>query len=489
MRPLAPATLHDLCFMSARALAHLVDTGQLSAREIMTAHLAQIAQVNPVLNAIVAKLDDEACLELADRADQRLARGERCGPLHGLPIAFKDLEAAVGFPFTQGSPIYRNTVASEDSLLVERLRGAGVIPIGKTNVPEFGMGSHTFNKVYGATLNPYDRSKSPGGSSGGAGAALAAGLLPIADGSDLGGSLRNPASFNNVVALRPSVGLVPTAPNPFPFLGFGVKGPMARSVADAAFLLSVMAGSDARDPGCHPSHPPVFADPLGRDFKGTRIAWCPDLGGLPIDHNVRAVIDAQRQTFENLGCVVDDVCPDLGGADHIFLTIRRWRSANVYGPLLAKHRAEMKAEAIEEIEAGARLGSADVAAAMMQHGQLMDRVRRFHDTFEFFVSTVSQVPPFDATLDWPNEIEGVRMENYVAWMKSTYWITATFCPAISVPAGFTPDGLPVGIQIVGRYRDDFGVLQMAHAFEQETAFGRVRPPTDAQVNLTRLTKR
>src|SRR5581483_1902028 len=242
-----PANPNDLCFMSAREMASLLRSRQLSAREVMAAHLEQIARLNPKLNAIVAKLEDDRCLALADAADRRLAQGEEVGPLHGLPIAFKDLESAVGFPCTLGSPIFRDFFPTEDTVLVERLRKAGVLPIGKTNVPEFGMGSHTYNRVYGTTFNPYDVTKSAGGSSGGAGAALAAGMLPIADGSDLGGSLRNPANFNNIVALRPTVGLVPLAPTPLPFVGFATKGPMARSVSDAAFLLSVMAGADPRD--------------------------------------------------------------------------------------------------------------------------------------------------------------------------------------------------------------------------------------------------
>ena len=442
----------DLCFMSARELQSLIRTRKLSAHELMAAHLQQINRVNPKINAIVAKLDDDKCLALADEADRRLARGEKVGPLHGLPIAFKDTEAAIGFPFTRGSLIYKDYMPTEDTVLVERLRNAGVVPIGKTNVPEFGMGSHTFNKVYGTTVNPYDLTKSAGGSSGGAGAALAAGLLPVANGSDLGGSLRNPANFNNVVALRPTVGLVPMAPAPLPLIGFTVKGPMARSVADAAFLLSVMAGPDPRDPGCHPSEPSAFAKPLDRSLEGVRVAWCPDLG-----------------------CVVEEACPDLSGADQVFLDIRAWQSSNVLGPLLEKHRDRMKPEAIWQIEAGARLSGTDVARAMIQHGELMERMRRFQEKYEFMLCAVNQVPPFDATIDWPKEIEGVKMENYVAWMKSAYWITVTFRPAISVPAGFTSEGLPVGIQIVGRYRDDLGVLQIAHAFEQATSFGRKRP--------------
>ena len=465
----------DLCFMSAKDLATLIRLKKISAREVMAAHLERINRVNPKVNAIVAKLDDSRCLALADAADQRIAKKDLLGPLHGLPTAFKDLQPAVGFPWTRGSTIYKDAMATEDSVLVERLRKAGVIPIGKTNTPEFGMGSHTYNKVYGTTVNPYDLTKSAGGSSGGAGAALAAGMLPIADGSDLGGSLRNPGNFNNVVGMRPTVGLVPSAPNALPLLGFSVNGPMARTVADVAFLLSVMAGADSRDPGCSPSDPSVFRGNLDRSFKGTRIAWCPDLGGLPLDSSVRSVLGAQRKTFEALGCVIEDACPDLNEADSVFLTIRGFRSATVYGPLLKNFRDQLKPEAVSEIERGLALTSADVANAMVQHGQLLERMRRFQEKYEYILCAVNQVPPFDAKLDWPRSIDGVKMEHYVAWMKSAYWITATFRPAISVPAGFTPDGLPVGIQIVGRHRADFGLLQMAYAFEQATRVREKRP--------------
>jgi len=461
--------------MSARELAQLIRIRRTSAREVMGAFLRQINRLNPKINAIVAKLDDVKCLALADDADRRIARGEEIGALHGLPFAFKDLDPAVGFPMTRGSKIFKDFVPAEDSVLVERLKRAGVIAIGKTNVSEFGMGSHTYNDVYGTTLNPYDLTKSAGGSSGGAGAALAAGLLPIASGSDLGGSLRNPANFNNIVALRPSIGLVPSAPTALPFLGFTVNGPMARSVADVAWLLSVMAGADARDPACYPSQPQELAAPLDRNFNGVRIAWCPDLGGLALDRRVRSVLEKQPKTFSDLGCIVDDACPDLSGADEIFLTIRAWNYWHTLGPLLEKHRHEMKPEAVWQIELGSKLSGEDVAQAMTGHGELMQRMRRFQEKYEFLLCAVNQVPPFDATIAWPREIEGVKMETYLDWMKSAYWITPTFCPAISVPAGFTDDGLPVGIQIVGRYRDDLGVLQIAYAFEQATGFARRRP--------------
>ena len=474
--PSAPMTLSatssELCFMNALRLAELVRTREVSAREVMAAHLDQIGRVNPAVNAIVAKLDDDACLALAVQAD----RGDPIGPLHGLPIAFKDLEPAVGFPMTLGSPIFRDFRPASDSALVERLRLAGAIPIGKTNVPEFGMGSHSYNSVYGTTRNPYDTTKSAGGSSGGAGAALATGMLPIADGSDLGGSLRNPANFNNIVALRPTVGLVPRTPVLQPlFVSLGVKGPMGRSVADVAFLLSVMAGADPRDPMSYPSDPALFARPLGRDFDGVRIAWCLDLGGLPLDRRVRDVLEAQRSVFESLGCVVEDAAPDLSDADDIFLTLRTWQTSVGLGPLLKDHRKRMKPEAVWEIERGARLSAAEVADAMSRHGQLLERLRRFQTTHDFVVCAVNQVPPFDADIDWPKEIDGVQMDTYIGWMRSAYRISVTMCPAASVPAGFADGGLPVGIQIVGRHRDDFGVLQLAHAFEQATRVGDTRP--------------
>jgi amidase len=301
-------------------------------------------------------------------------------------------------------------------------------------------------------------------------------MLPIADGSDMGGSLRNPGNFNNVVGFRPTVGLVPTAPNPLPLFGFTTNGPLARTVADVALLMSVMAGADPRDPACLPSDPASFLGRLDRDVRGTRIAWCPDLGGLPLDPRVRAVLATQRKTFEDLGCVVEDAAPDLRDADNIFLTLRAFRNGEGLGALLAEHRDKMKAEAVAEIEAGLALTSAAIGRAMRQHGALLERMRKFEERFDFVCCAVNQVAPFDATIDWPKTIDGVAMDHYIAWMKSAYWITTTFRPAISVPAGFTPEGLPVGLQIVGRPRGDFALLQMAWRFEQATNIGRRRPP-------------
>jgi amidase len=469
-------TSDALCFTSARDLARQIRSRTVSSREVMSACLAQIRRLNPGLNAIVARLDDDACLALADKADAMLANGGPIGPFHGLPTAIKDLEPAVGFPQSKGSPIHKDLMPDADSVLVERVRGAGAIVIGKTNVPEFGMGSQTYNRVYGTTLNAYDRTKTAGGSSGGAAVAVASGMLPIADGGDLGGSLRNPANFNNIVALRPSVGLVPVAPTPIPFVGVSTKGMLGRSVEDVAFGLSVVAGADPRDPQSFHSDAHSFAGTLERDLRGVRVAWAPDLGGLPLDPRVRKVLAAQRKTFEDLGCIVEDACPDFGNVNEIFLALRTWASWSIYKDLLAQHRAEFKPEAIWDIESGAHLTGEDVGRALVQQGQLLDRLRVFQDRYEFLVCAVNQVPPFDASEPWPKSIDGVAMENYVAWMKTTYWISTTCRPAMSVPAGFTDEGLPVGIQIVGRYRDDLNVLKIAHAFEQATGFGRRRAP-------------
>ena len=464
-----------ICVASARDLAKQIRSRQVSCREVMTAFLGQIARLNPQLNAIVARLDDDACLALADKADAALGNGVSIGPLHGLPTAFKDLEPAVGFPQSKGSPLFKTFMPEADSVLVERIRRAGAIPIGKTNVPEFGMGSQTYNTVYGTTLNPYDRTKTAGGSSGGAAVAVATGMLPIADGGDLGGSLRNPANFNNIVALRPSVGLVPVAPSPIPFLGVSTKGAMARSVSDVAFGLSAIAGADARDPQSWESDPQSFAAPLDRDWRGTRVAWAIDLGGLPLDRRVRKVLEMQRKTFEDLGCIVEDACPDFGNVNEIFLTLRTWASWTTYKDLLAEHRSKFKPDAVWDIESGAHLTGEELGRTLVQQGHLIERMRAFHERYRFLVCAVNQVPPFDASEPWPSSIDGVKMENYVAWMKTAYWISTTCCPAISVPAGFTDDALPVGIQIVGRYRQDFEVLSIAHAFEQATGFGKRRP--------------
>jgi len=465
----------DLCFADAHELVRLIAARKLSARELMQAHLKRIAAANGKVNALVAKLADEQCLKLAAEFDARAARADRPFALGGLPWAFKDLEDAIGFPCTYGSLAFRDNQATFDTRLVERLRAAGVIPIAKTNVPEFGMGSHTYNKVYGATHNPYDLTRSAGGSSGGAAAALATGMLPLADGSDLGGSLRNPGNFNNIVGYRPGVGLVPNGPEAMPIGDFAVKGPMGRCVTDVALMLSVIAGLDARSPNTEPSDPASFRTPFPRELKGLRVAYAPDLGGLPLQPEVRTVLDAQRSVFEKLGWHVEEAVPDLAGAQDLFLTIRRWRAWHGLKDVLRTHGDVLKPEAVGEIEAGSRVSADDLARAFTEHGKLLERMRVFHERFDLIACAVNQVVPFDVNLDWPKSIDGTPMTHYIEWMKSAWLITATWQPAVSMPAGFTPGGLPVGIQLVAPRRADRRLLEAAYVFEQATQVARRRP--------------
>ena len=458
----------DICQLSAVELARLIRARELSAREVVGAHLAQIERINPGVNAIVTLVADQA-MERARLADEDLAKGREIGPLHGLPIAHKDLQPTNGIRTTFGSPIYRDFVPAEDSLLVERLRHAGAIVVGKTNTPEFGAGSQTFNPVFGATLNPYDRGKTCGGSSGGAAVALATNMLPIADGSDMGGSLRNPASFCGVVGLRPSPGRVPVWPTPTAWSTLSVDGPMARSVADVALMLSGIAGPDARSPIAIDESGSRAAAPLERDFKGVRVAWWTDLGGVPVDRRVRAAVDAQRRVFEALGCVVDDAEPDFSDFDAVFKTVRALAFLTGVAPRVDGHRDQVKETILWEIERGERLTVAEIVRAETKRTELYHRMRRFMERYDCFVLPTVQVPPFAINQPYPTEIDGVAMETYIDWMKSCYYISIVGNPAISVPCGFTPEGLPVGLQIVGRHRDDWGLLQMAHAFESSRA--------------------
>jgi amidase len=464
----------DLCFLPAVDLASHIRSKGVSAVEVLEAHLAQIERINPRVNAIVTLVAEQAHAQ-ARAADAALARGEAIGPLHGLPIAHKDLAATKGIRTTSGSPIFANYVPDHSALIVERLQRAGAITIGKTNVPEFGAGSQTFNTVFGATLNPYDTSKTCGGSSGGAAVALACGMMPIADGSDMGGSLRNPAGYCNVVGLRPAPGRVPSWPVQNGWSSLSVDGPMARTVADVALVLSAIAGPDPRSPIAIAEPGDRFAQPLSRDFRGTRIAWSRDLSGLPIDSRVTAAIDGQRHVFEALGCLVEDREPDFTDADEVFKTLRAWAFELSHGDLLHTQRELLKDTIIWNIEAGQRLRGPDIARAERKRTALYQRVREFMDTYEFLICPVTQVPPFDVSEPYPTEINGVPMETYIDWMRSCYYISATGHPAISVPCGFTPAGLPVGIQIVGRHQDELGVLQLAYAFEQATELWKRRP--------------
>ena len=462
----------DLCYAPAKQLARLIRSRKVSATEVMRAFIAQIERVNPKVNAIVTFLPEQA-LKQAKALDRKKTPP---GPLAGLPIAYKDLVATKGIRTTLGSMVYQDNVPAEDALLVERLKAAGAITLGKTNTPEFGAGSNTFNKVFGATRNPYDLSKTAGGSSGGAGAAVACGMLPFADGSDLAASLRNPGNYCNVVGFRPTPGRVPSYPAANAWDTQPVLGPIGRTVEDAAFLLSAMAGPDPRAPVSISEPGSIFAKSLNRDFRKIRVAWTPDFGGLPVEPAVTQVLEQQRKVLESLGCIVEESCPDFTGATEAFETLRAVSFSLRYAPLLKTHRALLKDTVIWNIEQGLALDGGKIGRAEGLRTELFQRMRRFLEKYEFLLAPVNQLPPFPVDTEYPTEIAGVKLGNYLDWMKSCYYVTITSHPAISVPAGFTPQGLPVGLQIVGRYRDDFGVLQLAHAFEAETQVCKRRPP-------------
>jgi amidase len=470
----AQATASSVCFMSAIEMARLIRTKKLSAREALAAHLKQIERVNPKVNAIVTLVPEMAAAAAA-KADEMQARGEKLGALHGLPVAHKDLLDTRGIRTTFGSRLYKDNIPTEDDIVVDRMRRAGAITIGKTNTPEFGAGSQTFNEVFGATHNPYDLTKTCGGSSGGAAVALACGFVPVASGSDTGGSLRNPAAFCNVAGFRPSIGRVPNPQAAFAWLTLSTSGCLGRSVADLAFALSTIAGPDSRAPLSIDEPGARFARPLDRSFKGVRVAWFKDLGGVPFDPRVRTVVDRHRRTFESLGCIVEQEEPDFAPAEVAFRILRAWNTANAYGERLRQHPDLFKDTLKGEIEDGLRLTGADVARAETAHGLLWRRFQEFLEKYEYFVLPTTQLPPFDVNTPYPTEIAGVKFDSYIDWMKSCWYVSATGNPAASVPAGFTLEGLPVGVQIVGRNKGDFGVLQMAHAFEQATGFGRRRP--------------
>jgi amidase len=470
----AQTTPSSVCFMSTVEMARLIRAKKLSAREALAEHLKQIERVNPKVNAIVTLVPEMAAAAAA-KADEMQARKETLGPLHGLPVAHKDLLETSGIRTTFGSPLYKDNIPTVDDIVVERIRRAGAITIGKTNTPEFGSGSQTFNKVFGATHNPYDLTKTCGGSSGGAAVALACGLTPVATGTDTGGSLRNPAAFCNVVGFRPSIGRVPNPNTAFAWSTLNTSGCLGRSVADLALALSTIVGPDSRAPLSINEPGERFARPLDRSFKGVRVAWFKDLGGVPFDPHVRAVVDAHRKTFESLGCIVEQAEPDFSLAEIAFRVLRAWNSANTYGTRLREHPEAFKDTLTGEIEEGLRLTGMEVARAETAHGQLWRRFQAFLEKYEYFVLPTTQLPAFDVNTPYPTEIAGVKFDNYIDWMKSCWYISATGNPAASVPGGFTPEGLPVGVQIVGRNKEDFSVLQMAHAFEQATGFGKKRP--------------
>jgi amidase len=458
-----PAGDMPLHWWTARQLASAIQRRELSAHEVVAAHLDRIAAVNPAINAVVS-LRAEGALADAKDADRRAAAGEPLGPLHGVPIAIKDLEDTAGLRTTYGSRAFADHVPTVDSLLVARLRLAGAIIVGKTNTPEFGAGSHTFNKVFGATRNPWAPDRSAGGSSGGAGAALAAGMLPLADGSDHGGSIRNPASFNNIVGLRPTPGLVPAGADGDPWNPASVHGPMARTVGDLALMLEAIAGPAPSSPLSH-GDPSKFHELAPGELRGLRIAWCPDLGGLPIERAVLTVLERARERLVELGCHTESVELDLSAADEAFETLRAVGFVQAFGADPGALDPGLKQTIVWNVEQGLALDGAVVARALTVRARTFADVGRLLERFDVLVAPAAQVAPFPLEWEYPTEVAGVAMEHYLAWMRVCSRITVSAHPVAAVPAGFTEDGLPVGLQLVGRHRGDRALLQHAAAWE------------------------
>jgi amidase len=471
----------DIVMMSAVDLSNAIRTKRVSCVEVMTAYLDHIARVNPKVNAIVSLQDRDDLLAQARERDAELARGEPLGWMHGFPQAPKDLFPAVGIRTTQGSPLFKDFIANTDAIIVERAKRAGAIIIGKTNTPEFGLGSHTFNNVFGATLNPYDQTKTAGGSSGGAAVALALRMLPVADGSDHGGSLRNPGAYNNVFGFRVSLGRVPAEGADAFNAGLSVNGPMARTVSDLAMFLSVQAGYDPRAPLSNRQDAAQFTQPLQRDFRGTRIAWLGDLGGyLTYEPGVLDLCRTALRAFESLGCTVEEAKPDYPNErvwQH-WTKLRAWQSGSPLAELYMDpaNRALMKPEAHFEVENWLKLTAAEIREASLVRTQWYQAVRRFMETYEYMLIPSAQLFPFDVKLDWPHEIGGKRMQNYYDWMDAQVQITMSAAPALNVPVGFNERGLPMGMQIVGRHQADFSCLQLAYAYEQATNWVEMRRP-------------
>ena len=465
----------ELWRREATELAVMLLRGEVSSREVVTAFLDRIGAVDRRINAIPTLVPERA-LDEADEADRRRARGDELGPLHGLPIAVKDLVDTAGIRTTYGSPIYRDHVPSEDAPLVRRLRAAGAIVIGKTNTPEFGAGSQTFNPVFGATRNPYDTSRTAGGSSGGAAAAVAAGMLPFADGSDMGGSLRNPASFCNVVGLRPTPGRVPELPADDLWDPLSVSGPIARTVPDLALLLGVLAGPDPRAPLSLAVLPSLTTLPSP---TRVRVAWSRDLGGLPVAPDVAGVLEEGRRALEGLGWEVEEAEPDLRGADEVFEVLRALSFVRGLHGDYVHHPDLLKDTVVQNIEAGLRLTPLRIAAAQAEQAALFGRVVDFFSRFDVLAAPATQVAPFPLEKEWVDDIAGHRLSTYTDWMRSCSRVTVTAHPAVSVPCGFTADGLPVGLQLVGRYGGEAGLLAIAEMVVRATGASARRPVVSA----------
>lgn len=482
-RPTSPLDIPtndtDLCFLPATGQRDLLRRRAISARDLLRAYLSRIEEVNPVVNAIVT-MDVDGAMSQAQAADDAYARGEDVGPLHGLVVAHKDLLPTKGMRTTFGSPLFKEFVPTEDAAVASRMAAAGAIRLGKTNVPEMGAGSHTFNPIFGVTRNPYDTDRSAGGSSGGAAAALASGLVSLADGSDLGGSLRNPASFCNVVGLRSSPGRISKAPLLTGWMTMSIVGPMGRTVADTALLQSVLAGFDPRDPTSLPGDGSEYAAIAMSipfvNLRGFRVGWSLSLGDLPVDPAVTEVLERDgKPVLTALSADIRDIEPDFDGAEFGFRTLRAWEMAQRYGDLYRQHKDQLSDNMVVNIEAGLGLTAKDIYDAHTARTRLHDRIVALFHEIDILATPAVLTPPFPVEWKWPREVAGIEQDDYLGWMRASWYISATGLPCISVPCGFTSNGLPVGIQFVGRSLGEVDLLRFSLAFEQAHPVWQQRP--------------
>ena len=468
----------DLCFTPATELQRLFRSRKTSPLEVMQAVLARVDAVNPTVNACVTVAREQA-LKAAKAATAALKRkGGKPGPLHGVPVSIKDLTPTKGIRTTWGSKIFEHHVPDEDALVVERLKAAGAIVFAKTNTPEFGAGGNTFNAVFGVTRNPWNTAVTCGGSSGGAAVALATGMGPIAQGSDLGGSLRTPAAFCGVVGFRTTPGLVPMHPTILGWDTLGVSGPMARTVGDVALMLSAIAGPDDRSPLSYDVDTGAFLRAVKTpSVKGWRVAWTPDLNGLiPVDAEVARVAEGATRVFRSLGAKVEAACCDFSEVNDIVLGTRGLTMVANHADKLPQWKEQMQKGLVWNIEQGLALTPRDIAKAQTLRTRLWQRVRAFMETRDLLILPTVAVPPFPVEQPYPTEINGKPLDNYTQWFFLTYGITVTGLPVISVPCGFTKSGLPVGLQIVGRRRQEAMVLRAAAAFEIAAPWADNVPP-------------
>ncbi len=469
----------DLCFTPAVELREMIRNKDISPTELIKIFLERIEKINPVINAY-GTLVPEIALAAAKKVESDIMQGREAGLLLGLPVSIKDVNMTAGIRTTFGSKLYENFVPNEDELLVERVKKEGGVILGKTNTPEFAAGASTFNQVFGITRNPWDTAYTVGGSSGGAAASVAAGIGPLAQGSDLGGSLRVPAAFCGVVGFRPSPGRVPDYPSLLNWDDLAVQGPIARAIPDTALFLDAMSGPDVRSPVSLPREAtPFLQSAQNPEAKKLKVAWTDNLNLMPVDPVVLKEARKAIDVFSGLGCEVAEDCPDFTGAKETALILRGVRFVAVYGDQYRddpEFRRWVNPLVTGNIEQGLKLTVQEIAWAHRQRSEIWNKVRAFFEKYDLLLMPTAPIPPFPAEVKFPTEIAGKPMKNYLDWAMLTYAITMTGHPAVSVPCGWTEKGLPVGLQIVGRYHGEAALLKAAAAYEQAAPWADKRPP-------------